>query len=67
MKRTSALAVLAGIALSACGSDPFQNLYEGIKSQNESRRTPQERAMTPAPSYDEYKKEREKNGITPAP
>ncbi len=55
MKRFLLLAVLG---LAAC-SDPSRNLYEGIKSSNDARRTPNERAMTPAPSYDEYQKERE--------
>ncbi len=50
--------ILALLGLSAC-SDPSRNLYEGIKSNNDAKRTPNERAMTPAPSYDEYKKERE--------
>ncbi|MDP2805803.1 MAG: hypothetical protein Q8O24_07650 [Gallionellaceae bacterium] len=54
------LATLSCLMLSACSSDPYQGLYEGIKQQNESRRTPQEKAMTPAPSYDNYKNEREK-------
>jgi len=58
-----ALTVLSCFLLAACSSDPYQGLYEGIKQQNESRRTPQEKAMTPAPSYDSYKTEREK--ITP--
>lgn len=57
MKNLSALILLAGIALSAC-SDPYRNLYEGIKGQNDASRTPQERAMTLAPGYDAYKKER---------
>ena len=61
MKSFHALILLAGIGLSACRGDPYQPLYEGIKGQNESQRTPQERAMTPAPSYDAYKKERDPN------
>jgi hypothetical protein len=52
------LAILATLALTAC-ADPERNLYEGIKSSNEAKRSPNERAMTPAPSYDQYKKERE--------
>lgn len=52
------LLLLAVLGLTAC-SDPSRNLYEGIKSSNDAKRTPEERAMTPAPSYDEYKKERE--------
>lgn len=55
MKRFILLSVLL---LSAC-ADPARNLYEGIKASNDAKRTPQERAMTPAPSYDAYKKERD--------
>ena len=51
-------AILALLALAAC-ADPSRNLYEGIKASNEAKRTPNERAMTPAPGYDQYKKERD--------
>jgi hypothetical protein len=51
-------AILAALALSAC-ADPARNLYDGIKTNNDAKRSPQERAMTPAPTYDEYKKARE--------
>lgn len=50
--------ILAALALTAC-ADADRNLYEGIKANNEAKRAPNERAITPAPSYDEYKKERE--------
>ncbi len=56
--KSSALILLAGIALAAC-SDPYRNLYEGIKANNDAQRTPQERAMKPVPGYDEYKQERD--------
>lgn len=52
------LLLLAVLGVTAC-SDPSRNLYEGIKSSNDAKRTPNERAVTPAPSYDEYKHERE--------
>ncbi len=52
------LLLLTVLGLAAC-SDPSRSLYEGIKSSNDAKRTPNERAMTPAPNYDEYKKERE--------
>ena len=52
------LALLATLSLMAC-SDPYRNLYDGIKNNNDAKRSPNERAMTPTPSYDEYKKERE--------
>lgn len=53
-----ALAVCAWL-LAACTSDPYQGLYEGIKGNNDAKRTPAERATTPSPSYDTYKKERD--------
>ena len=49
---------LAALILTAC-ADPARNLYDGIKANNDAKRSPSERAMTPTPSYDEYKKERE--------
>jgi hypothetical protein len=58
-KTCNLLFLHATFCLSACANDPYQGLYEGIKSQNESKKTPQERQMNPAPSYDAYKKERE--------
>jgi hypothetical protein len=56
MKRI--LFLLVPLLLIAC-SDPSRNLYEGIKTNNDAKRSPTERAMTPTPGYDEYKKERE--------
>ncbi len=53
------LFLLAVLLLPACTSDLYQSVYEGIKGNNDAKRTPSERAMNPAPSYDEYKKERE--------
>lgn len=50
--------LLALLLLTAC-ADPTRNLYDGIKANNDARRSPNERAMTPAPGYDEYKRERE--------
>lgn len=52
------LVVMAVLVLSAC-ADPARNLYDGIKANNDAKRSPNERSMTPAPSYDQYKKERE--------
>ncbi|MDD4913036.1 MAG: hypothetical protein PHP57_12135 [Sideroxydans sp.] len=40
-------------------ADPARNLYEGIKANNDAKRAPNERATTPAPSYDTYQKELE--------
>lgn len=50
--------LLLALLLTAC-SDPSRNLYEGIRNNNDARRSPAERAMKPMPSYDEYKKELE--------
>lgn len=47
------------LLLAACAADPARNLYEGIKGSNDAKRTPDERAMAPVPSYDEYRKERD--------
>lgn len=52
------IATLAVLALTAC-ADPSRNLYQGIKSNNDAKRTPTERATSPTPTYDEYKKERD--------
>lgn len=52
------LVVFAALLLTAC-ADPERNLYEGIKGHSDAKRTPNERAISPTPSYDEYKKERE--------
>ncbi|NOT20248.1 MAG: hypothetical protein HOP24_08275 [Sideroxydans sp.] len=50
--------MLLGLALAAC-ADPARNLYEGIKASNDAKRTPSERAISPAPSYDQYKKDQQ--------
>jgi hypothetical protein len=54
MKTIWVILLLSG--LSACIS--YQAIYEGIKNNNEAKRTPNERAVNPAPTYDQYKKER---------
>jgi hypothetical protein len=51
--------LLSSICFSGCASDPYQGVYEGIKNQNDSKKSPQEREMNPTPSYDAYKKERD--------
>lgn len=53
--------ILTMLVLAGCGSDPFRSFYEGIKNRNESLKKPGERAASPhIPSYDEYKKERDR-------
>lgn len=53
------LILLAGLLLAACTGDPYQGMYERIKSRNDSMKSPVERAISPIPSYDSYKNERE--------
>lgn len=55
------LCLLTAFLLAACSSDLYRGIYEGIKSNNDAKRTPIERAASPAPSYDKYKKEREES------
>ncbi len=50
--------LLAVLLMSAC-ADPARNLYDGIKANNDAKKSPGDRVMTPTPNYDEYKKERE--------
>ncbi len=52
------LILLTALLLAAC-ADPYRNLYDGIQNNNDAKRSPSERAISPTPSYDEYKKERE--------
>ncbi len=40
-------------------ANPARNLYEGIKGNHDAKRTPMERAVSPTPSYNEYKKQLE--------
>jgi len=47
--------LLALLLLAGC-ADPARNLYEGIRSNNEAKRTPAERAAQPSPDYDSYTK-----------
>ncbi len=53
------LYLLIAFLLAACSSDLYRRIYEGIVSNNDAKKTPIERAASPAPSYDKYKKERE--------
>lgn len=59
MQRKINIAILIAIALAGCGSDPYRGMYDAVKSRNESTQSPAERSVTPTPSYDQYKKERE--------
>ncbi len=59
MKWLSTAGIFMAILVSGCSSNMDRAFYEGIKSQNEGYKTPNERAMNPTPSYDTYSKERE--------
>jgi hypothetical protein len=49
------------LMLTGCSQyDPARAVYEGIKTRQETLKTPNERAMsTPLPDYDSYRKARE--------
>ncbi|MBI1174357.1 MAG: hypothetical protein GC139_03715 [Sideroxydans sp.] len=47
------------LMLAGC-DDPARNMFDGIRNNNEAHRTPEQREMQPAPSYDEYTKERKR-------
>ena len=59
MKLLTQAILLSGLLLLGCSSNVNRALYESIKNQNEVGKTPAERAISPTPSYDAYKKERE--------
>jgi hypothetical protein len=60
MRKALALVpLLSCIAMAGC-DDPARNLFEGIRNNNEAHRTPEQREMQPAPSYDQYSKERDR-------
>ena len=51
--------LLALLLLGGCSNNVNRAFYEGIKSQNDGYKTPNERVTSPpAPSYDIYNKER---------
>jgi hypothetical protein len=49
------IGLLALLLLAGC-ADPAHNLYVGIRQSNDAKRTPQDRAMQPAPDHDSYRK-----------
>jgi hypothetical protein len=56
------LALCFLLVLTGC-ADPARNLYEGIKQNNDARRTPMERSIQPAPDYDTYHKTLDSNEL----
>lgn len=59
MRVATVITTLLCLTLAGCGNDPYRGMYDAVKIRNESTRTPTERSVTPTPSYDQYKKERE--------
>lgn len=59
MRIVTVITTLLCLALTGCGSAPYRGVYDAVKSRNESTQSPAERSVTPTPSYDQYKKERE--------
>lgn len=56
MKLPAITILTSCIALASC-SNMYSGVYEGNKKYKDSYKTPIERAMTPTPSYKEYKQE----------
>ena len=59
MKLSATTILLSGLLLAGCSDNVNRAFYEGFKNQNDAEKTPNERAMTPTPSYGTYQKERE--------
>lgn len=59
MKLSATTILLSGLLLTGCSDKVNRAFYEGFKNQNDAEKTPNERAMTPTPSYGTYQKERE--------
>ena len=59
MNLSATTILLSGLLLAGCSDNVNRAFYEGFKNQNDAEKTPNERAMTPTPSYGTYQKERE--------
>jgi len=52
-------AMLACLLLAGCSDNMNRAFYDGLKNKNDAGKSPNERAMTTAPNYGTYQKERE--------
>ncbi|MBK8017352.1 MAG: hypothetical protein IPK20_11960 [Betaproteobacteria bacterium] len=43
-------------------ADPARNVYEGVRTRDTTMQTPMERSTQPAPTYEDYERERRKAG-----
>lgn len=59
MRSSTKIILLSALLLAGCSNNVNRAFYEGIKTQTEGYKTPNERAVTPTPSYDTYIKERD--------
>ena len=59
MKFSYAITLLLIPLVAACGADPYKRVYENIKNREDNFKSPGERALTPTPNYEIYRKERE--------
>ena len=59
MKLTRVAILLTVVSLTGCANSMEHAFYNGIQNRNEGFKTHDERAMNPAPSYNNYRKERE--------
>lgn len=55
--KLSSMAILTSCLILASCSGMYSGVYEGNKNYKDSYKSPVERAMTPTPSYKEYKQE----------
>lgn len=54
-------ATLAALVMTGC-ADPARNVYEGVRTRDTTMQTPMERSTQPAPTYEDYERERRKAG-----
>ena len=47
------------VLISGCAGDLEHRVYDNIKNRDDRFKSPTERAMSPTPSYEAYRKERE--------
>lgn len=59
MKFSYAITLLLIPLVVACGGDPYKRVYDNIKNREDNFKSPGERALTPTPNYEIYRKERE--------
>lgn len=59
--RTLFWTAATALVLAGC-AEPARNVYEGVRTRDTTMQTPVERSTQPAPTYEEYERERRKAG-----